>query len=42
MKNYENPEMDIIRFTKEQLIFTSIGDGGYNGEEEDDDFANLS
>lgn len=42
MRKYENPEIDITRFTKEDLILTSIGDGGYNGVEEDDDFANLS
>ena len=42
MRKYENPEIDITRFTKENIILTSIVDGGYNGEEEADDFANLS
>lgn len=41
MKTYENPEMDITIFGKKDQILTSIGNGGYNGQEEEDDFENF-
>ena len=42
MEKYEQPRILIEIFTKENVVFTSINWGGNNGEEEEEDFSNLT